>query len=190
LNVKLVRLLGIFGVIAPVVGFTMIFLAIRTAPWFSWTDNALSDLGVEGFTAVVFNAGLAMTGAVMMIFSLSIHELTKGDTLGQIGFGLLLAASFLLIGIGVFSETAGSIHYYFSVAFFASLPLSLLIQSIYLMRNDMRNISFFTAAAGAIAVLAWVPQWNAVAIPEALSSLAVGLWSAILGFWMTRIEED
>ena len=190
MNVKLVRLLGFFGVITPVVGFTMIFIAIRTAPWFSWTGNALSDLGVEGFTAAIFNAGLAMTGAVMMVFSLSIHEFTKGDLIGQAGFGLLLAASFLLIGIGVFPETAGPIHYYVSVAFFVAVPLSLLVLSIYFLRNSMRNIGIFTAAVGSLAALVWIPRWRAVAIPETLSSLAVGLWLAIIGIWMTRIEEE
>ena len=190
MNVKLVRLFGVFGIIAPIVGLTVISLAIWTAPWFSWTGNALSDLGVEGFTAAVFNAGLAMTGAVMMVFSLSIHEFTKGDTRGQAGFVLLLAASISLIGIGAFPETAGPVHYYLSVAFFVALPLSLLALSIHLITNSMRNIGLFTAAAGAVAALVWVPRWSAAAVPEALSSLAVGLWSAVLGTWMTRIEEE
>jgi len=42
-NVRLVRLFGYFGILAPIVGFSMIFLAIATAPWFSWTGNALSS---------------------------------------------------------------------------------------------------------------------------------------------------
>lgn len=186
MNVKLVKLFGFFGIVAPVVGFTMIFLAIQTAPWFSWTDNALSDLGVDGFTAAVFNAGIIMTGAVMMVFSLGIHEFTKGDAFGQAGFILLLAASLFLIGIGAFPETAGPIHFSLSVAFFVALPSSLLIMSIHLIRNGMRTLGLFTGAAGAVAALVWAPQWSAVAIPEALSSLAVGLWSAVLGVWMTR----
>ena len=67
LNVKIMKMAGFFGVVAPVLGFAMIFLAIRASPWFSWTANALSDLGVSGFGSVIFNSGLAMTGALMMI---------------------------------------------------------------------------------------------------------------------------
>lgn len=189
MNVKLVRVFGFFGVAAPVVSFTMILLAIRTAPWFSWTGNALSDLGVRGFTAVVFNFGLVMTAAVMMAFSLGIYELTRGDTVGQVGFALTLASALFLIGIGAFPETAGRVHFYFSVAFFVSLPLFLLTLAIYMIRNGMRSLGLFTAGAGAAAALVWGPRWIAVAIPEALSALSVGIWSAAFGLWMMRIKE-
>jgi len=69
MNVRILRLCGFFGMLTPVVGFIMVFLAISQAPWFSWTLNALSDLGVDGFEAVLFNSGLPLTGAVMMMFS-------------------------------------------------------------------------------------------------------------------------
>jgi hypothetical protein len=109
-NTKLVRLFGWFGIVTPVLGFTMIFLAISTAPWFSWQGNALSDLGVEGLTAAIFNGGLVMTGSVMAVFSLSVYEFGKEDRLGKVGFVLLLLACILLLGIGVFPETAGDIQ--------------------------------------------------------------------------------
>lgn len=190
MNIKVVKLFGVSGILAPVVGFTMIFLAIRTAPWFSWTGNALSDLGVEGLTAAVFNGGLVMTAAVMMTFSLSINEVTKGDIVGQAGFVLSLAVAGFLMGIGVFPETAGAIHYYLSVAFFASLPLCTLVLAAYMARNNMKKLSIISAVAGVISALVWIPHWSAVAIPEALSSLAFGVWSTVFGVWMiTRKEE-
>jgi hypothetical membrane protein len=189
-NTKLVRLFGYFGILAPIVGFSVIFLSIRTAPWFSWTGNALSDLGVEGFTAVLFNDGLTMTAAVMMAFSIGLYEFTKEDKVGRIGFRFYIAASIFLLGIGFFPKTAGDVHYYFSVAFFVALPLSLLFFAFYMFKNGMRSLSLLSAVLGAVAALVWVPSWGAVAIPEALSALAAGIWSAVLGAWMTRMEGE
>ena len=188
MNVRLVRLFGYFGVVAPVLGLTMVLLAISTAPWFSWTGNALSDLGVHGFTALIFNSGLQMTAIIMSLFSLGIYELTKGDRIGTLGFVLNLAGAGFLLGIAAFPETAGPIHYQFSVAFFVTLPISLLVLALYMKRNGMGRLSLFTAAAGAAALLVWTPRWEAVAIPEFLSALAVGLWSIVLGARMIRMR--
>jgi hypothetical membrane protein len=189
-NARLVRLFGYFGILAPIVGFLIIYLSIRTAPWFSWTGNALSDLGVEGFTAVLFNDGLTMTAAVMIAFSMGLYELTKEDRVGRIGFRFYFAACLFLLGIGFFPETAGDIHTYFSVAFFVVLPLSLLFFALYMFRNGMRNLGVLSAVLGAVAALVWAPSWGAKAIPEALSALAAGVWSVVLGAWMTRMEMD
>ncbi|MBC8497954.1 hypothetical protein H8D40_03130, partial [Candidatus Bathyarchaeota archaeon] len=73
MNAKLVKWFGYFGIIAPIFGFAMVFWAISTAPWFSWTGNALSDLGVEGLTAIIFNDGLGMTACLLALFSVGVY---------------------------------------------------------------------------------------------------------------------
>lgn len=188
LNVKIVRMAGFFGVAAPILGFAVIFLAIWASPWFSWTGNALSDLGVEGFGSVIFNSGLPMTGALLMMFSLGLFEVTRGCWAGRLGSALFLASALLLCAIGVFPETAGRIHYYVSVAFFVSLPLSMFALGAFMVRHNMRGLGILSFAAGAAAAGVWTLGWSAVAIPEALSALAAGVWSAALGLWMTRKE--
>ena len=55
---RLIRISGLCGIAAPIFGFSSIFIAIHYSPWFRWAENALSDLGVEGFSAAVFNSGL------------------------------------------------------------------------------------------------------------------------------------
>lgn len=189
MNARLVRLFGVFGIIAPVVGFSMVFLAIGTAPWFSWTGNALSDLGVGGLTAIVFNGGLAMTSSVLMAFSIGLYELTRGSRLGTAGFVLFLAASCWLLGIAVFSETAGRIHLYFSVAFFVTLPLAMASFAVYALRKRIMWLGLLSVLCGFAAASVWAPDWDAVAIPEALSALAAGVWSAVTGAWMTRMKD-
>ncbi len=188
-NTKLVRLFGWFGIVTPVLGFTMIFLAISTAPWFSWQGNALSDLGVEGLTAAIFNGGLVMTGSVMAVFSLSVYEFGKEDRLGKVGFVLLLLACILLLGIGVFPETAGDIHTQFSVAFFVTLPVAIIVNGVYLRRRGNRELGALGIAAGAVAIAIWTLPWDGVAIPEAVSAASAGVWSAATGAWLARYVE-
>ncbi|MGD2142728.1 MAG: DUF998 domain-containing protein [Candidatus Bathyarchaeota archaeon] len=190
MNVKLVRIFGWFGIIAPVLGFTMIFLAINTAPWFSWTRNALSDLGVNGLTATIFNGGLAMTASVMAVFGLGVHELAKGDKLGQSGFTLFISACVFLIGIAAFPETAGRIHFYFSVAFFVALPISNLVISAFLIKTEILGLGLLGISTALVAIFIWTLNWDGVAIPEAVSSAAMGVWSAMMGFWMIRLGTE
>ena len=171
-------------------GFAMIFLAIGTAPWFSWEANALSDLGVEGFTATLFNGGLTMTAAVMSLFSLGIYEYTKGDRLGLAAFVVNLASAFFLAGIGFFNENVRPHHYIFSVAFFVALPLSMFLMGAYLLRKGTRDLGQLSVAAGAIGCLIWALTWDGVAIPEAVSAGAAGIWSMALGYRMTRVPDE
>jgi hypothetical membrane protein len=189
-NTKLVRLFGWFGIVTPVLGFSMIFLAISTAPWFSWQGNALSDLGVEGLTAVIFNGGLVMTGSVMAVFSLSVYEFGKEDRLGKLGFALLLLACILLMGIGVFPETAGDIHMQFSVAFFVTLPVAIIVNGVYLRRRGNRKLGALGIAAGVVAIAIWTLPWDGVAIPEAVSAASAGVWSTVVGAWLARYVDD
>ena len=58
-NVNWLKISGVCGTIAPIVAFTFILLAILNFPQFSWTENALSDLGVqEGVTQYYLILGL------------------------------------------------------------------------------------------------------------------------------------
>jgi hypothetical membrane protein len=190
MNVRILRLCGLFGMLTPVVGFTMVFLAISQAPWFSWTMNALSDLGVEGFESVLFNAGLAITGAVMMMFSAGLFELTKGSKVGQAGSAVHLASSVLIILIGVINETITPWHFVVSVAFFASLGVMLAINGIYLWGTGMRRYSALAWAAVTVGIFIWALNWQGVAIPEAVSALSAGVWQVGLGYWMYTLKEE
>ena len=186
----MVRWFGYFGIITPIFGFVVIFLAISTAPWFSWTGNALSDLGVEGLTAVIFNDGLGMTACLLALFSVGVYEMTKADFWGKASFALLFTASVFLILIGVFPETAGRIHYYVSVGFFVTLPLAVWAFAAHAWRRAMRGYAYLSIACGVVAAVIWLPSWDGVAIPEAVSALSMGIWSMALGYWMIRRDPE
>ena len=188
MDVKRVRLLGWLGFIAPVVGFAFIFLAIQTAPWFSWTGNALSDLGVDGVTASIFNYGLMVTAVIIAAFSMGLKGFTGSNQVGWIGSTLFLLAAVFLFFIGVFPETAGRIHFYFSVAFFVTLSLTVMVLSAYTLRQGMKGEGTTMLAAGLVSAMIWTLNWDGIAIPEAVSALMMAVTSMILGYRMTRLR--
>jgi len=191
MNLKILRLAGFFGIIAPFFGLLIIASSIWLSPWFSWTGDALSDLGgTDGFEAVVFNSGLAMTGALLMMFSTGLFEMTKGDVMGQVGSVVNLVSAVLLIGIGVANITIEPWHNYMSVGFFVTLPLSAVLIGFFCYRKKWR---FYTLLAWGTAILSaviWFLPWASPAIPEALSTSYLAVWQILLAYWMYKREED
>ena len=178
-----IRWLGIFGLVAPCVGLSMVLFATTQAPWFSWQENALSDLGV-GETALLFNAGLILAGALALPLAASLWSTIFHDPVGRFGTGMLAFACVSLVLIGVFSEDAGRIHYWVSVAFFTSLPLAMLVfgVSMFLNRSATHPIHLpLTVILATIAALAWAMPRDGVAIPEIISSAAGSLWFVVSG---------
>ncbi|TES83485.1 MAG: DUF998 domain-containing protein [Hadesarchaea archaeon] len=172
---KRLRVAGLCGVIVPVVAFSCIFIAISLSPWFSWTANALSDLGV-GEAAWVFNSGLMASGILMMIFAAGLLVAFGGRALRRVGAVFLFFDAVALFGIGVFSEAAGDIHSYFSVAFFVLLPLSLFLLGAGAVMAGSKKFGSFTIVDGILAALPWAFGWDGVAIPEAISALVASIW--------------
>lgn len=156
---KVVRLAGFCGLTAPVIVFTLVATSIFYSPWFSWTANALSDLGVHGFAAISFNSGLIIGGILV-----------------------LMSAAAALCAIGLFPETAGEIHFYVSAAFFTLFPISLfLIGAATIGHRPVRTLGLLAVLAGLTAALVWALPWTSAAIPEALSSIALSVWSMASG---------
>ena len=65
---RLIKAAAICGILGVVVVYPLILLAISYYPNFSWFNNALSDLGVKGISAIIFNASLIIGGALLFIF--------------------------------------------------------------------------------------------------------------------------
>ena len=190
MNLKALRLTGFFGIISPLFGLMIIAASIWLSPWFRWTGNALSDLGAEGLESVVFNSGLAMTAALMMMFSAGLLEMTRGDIIGQVGGAIHLLSAGLLIGIGVLNITIEPWHDYVSVGFFAAMPLSAMFIGGFCYRKRMRFYSLIAWGSATLAVVIWLLPWASVAIPEALSVAYVSVWQMIMAHWMYTRKED
>lgn len=178
------KISGISGMIVPFIAFTLILLAIAYSPSFSWTRNALSDLGVqEGVTAVLFNTGLIISGILAVLFATGLFAFLQGNLLSRIGAFVLVLDMFALTAIGVFPGNVKPLHFYASVAFFALLPMSMFLLGVAFLRTSRTKLGFFTFTAAIVAASVWiVPFGKGVAVPETLSGLSASTWSVVLGF--------
>jgi hypothetical membrane protein len=183
---------GVCGIFAPMIAFAFILLAIAFYSQFSWTDNALSDLGiVSGATAVFFNSGLMISGVLIILFGLGLPILFDNRLLGKISASVFIIDALALIAIGVFPESVKPMHYYASVAFFVLLPISMLLITATFLLAARRRMALFTLLAAMVAVAVWVVQSSVrfvpgVAIPETISALSGSVWSVVLGFKMLK----
>jgi len=180
-NKKMLRIAGLCGIAAPAVALSCIFLAISLSPRFIWSVNALSDLGIME-AAWIFNSGLIVAGMLSVIFGVGLWMVFKEQTVGRAGVVLFFIGVFALFSIGVFSEAAGAIHGYFSVAFFVLFPLSLFLLGASATVAGSRKFGYFTIGAGIVAAIPWAFSWDGVAIPELISALTASAWSVAQGF--------
>ena len=191
-NIVWLKISGISGIIAPVVAFTLILFAIAYSPEFSWTENALSDLGVQrGATAILFNYGLIVGGILALTFASGLFILLGDKFSGRIGVLFFALDALALIAIGFFPENIKPMHYLASVVFFAFFPISMFVISATFLLMDKLKISLFTFLAAIVAAVVWILQFtthfvHGAAIPETISALSASTWSTVLGFKMLR----
>ncbi len=177
------------GVVAPIFAFICIMIAIATYPQFSWTSNALSDLGVvSGITGIIFNFGLCACGLLAFNFAVfGMYPYFRGNLAGKVGVGVFAAAAIALICIGIFNENFSPTHYLVSVAFFVFLPMSLLIFTGAFAVNHQTKIAIFTILVAIFAAAPWILYFTVhyasnVAIPEIVSGLAGAIWIITVGY--------
>ncbi|MBC7131244.1 DUF998 domain-containing protein [Candidatus Bathyarchaeota archaeon] len=188
-DASFIRFSGFCGIFSPIIALAGIGIAIASYPEFSWTENALSDLGViDGLTALAFNYGLIGTGLLAFIFALGMFKNQKGAA-GKAGAALLASSTLSLMAIGIFPENIKPIHYYASVAFFTLFPLALMTLCASFMHNAEIRTGLFTLFVAVYAVSVWIIHWtvgfgSGVAIPEALSSAAAALWMVPFAYRM------
>jgi len=191
--VQLMRVGAVAGFLAPIVASLFIASAILFYPPFSWTNNALSDLGVvEGATSILFTVGLIGAGVLGFVFAvLGLYKFAGENRLGKTGSAVFAAATVALVCIGVFNEHAVPTHYLVSVAFFTLTPIALFILTCAFFRSRQRDLAAFTVVIGLADAVPWILQFTIhyvpnVAIPEAVSAAAVSVWAFVLAAKMHK----
>jgi hypothetical membrane protein len=171
------------GIAAPILAFVCILGAIATSSSFSWTNNALSDLGIiSGVAGPLFNFGLYGSGFLGLIFAtFGLYSHLGKGVVGKVGALTFAAATVALIAIGVFNESFSKIHFDVSVAFFVLAPISLLIITFAFALTHQRLAALSTFTTGVIAASPWIVLFayryvSNVAIPETISALAISAW--------------
>ncbi len=162
--------------------FTAIFLS---QSWFTWFNNALSDLGVHD-AAIVFNTSLFIGGISTAIFGIAYILKKRGQIFPMLaGIDIFLQGIFLFC-IGLFVENTywGTInlHYTVSVIFFVLIPFSMWFMSIdWILKPELRKFVIAPLILSAFTPALWLGiKWNGVAIPEFITSLTFLIWILIL----------
>lgn len=191
-NPLYLRIGGAAGIATPIIAFSCITTAIVTYPPFSWTNNALSDLGVvPGITGPIFNSGLCISGVLALIFAtLGLFNYFQSLT-GKAGSAVFAGATIALIAIGVFNENFSPTHYWVSVAFFVLAPIALFILTCSFALERKWSLAAFSVLIGLVAALPWVLQLTInyvprVAIPEMISAVAVSAWAIVLSIKLLK----
>ena len=166
---KYVRILLLSAAFA--IAYSSIAVSIIFSPWFSWSRNALSDLGhcIKSDVAVIFNFGLVMSGLMLALYS-TIY-LRKETKLTWI---LLFLTGFMLQLIGVYDEIYGRIHVIVSTLFFILLDLSPLAYS--LEKKIKIGVLLFL-----FYLLIWIAYYvnmlkGGIAIPEFITSFIAAVF--------------
>ncbi len=180
------RIAGICGILIPVVMFTCLGLSIASSPWFTWTQHAFSDLGVQQNTAVLFNNGMILGGILILIFSFGLMRVLSK----KIGAYLLALSAFALIGIGLFPETIFTLHFVTSASFFVLLIIGLLMIGLTSKKNSFeRTMGLLALLLVSIAISSTVFLFHldGIAITEAFSCFPAFIWCLLVGIKMTLV---
>jgi hypothetical membrane protein len=188
---RLTRLAGLAGVLTPVLTLTAIFVSIALSPWFSWHDNALSDMGVDA-VAPLFNGALLVGGSLYFVFAIGFlrwHGLHS--KLAKTAAIAMIVGALGLFLIGVFTEDAGRIHYYVSATYFLATPLAYALWGSDWIRRGAKLMGWLSIAAGltAFLMIAAVPH-KRIAVPEILAALTMGMWTFAMGLKMLLEPND
>lgn len=183
---------AVAGIIGPFYAFMSIMIAIIVSPWFTWTGNALSDLGnlsrypTSPVSSLVFNSGLIIAGIITVFAVLGLAMNVKKHIGALASTAVLLVGTVALICIGLFPENFPPWHFMFSVVLFASIALAMLLfGGVFTYYRGTRRLGYFSLATGLIAASPWIPylflQWNiGAAIPEIISAVTVYIWVIVM----------
>jgi hypothetical membrane protein len=99
-------------------------LALAQAPWFSWWDHALSDLGTRPASAPWFNGAMLLAGVLGLGFAAGFPASQRPA--GRAGRALLGAAFLGLVGVGLFPADLGLAHDVAAGLYFVAAPMGVL----------------------------------------------------------------
>ena len=176
------RIAGVCGITSQLVALAAVLLAISGSPRFSWTENDISVLGVEGSATTLFNAGLILAGALSLIFAIGLGKSLLSSRLGQLGMDSLILGSMAMSAIGIFPRTISLPHDWASIAFFVFITAAVLLVGVAAVIALQMRWGLISLTAGFLIVaLMLVPwPWPGGAISQLLFCLPWSLWT--IGF--------
>ena len=177
----LIRIAGACGITSQLVCLTALLVTISSSPWFSWIENDISVLGVDGSATMLFNWGLILTGVLSLIFAIGLGQSLLLSRLGQLGMVSLILGSMAISALGIFPRNIDLPHDLASIAFFIFVALALLLIGVAAVTASQMMWGLISLTAGVlILVFQLVPwPWSGGAIMQVLSCLPWSLWTIV-----------
>ncbi len=181
--------MALFGIIGPVFAIAMIIIDVFISPWFAWSRNALSDLGVHRY-GYLFDTGLIVEGIFNILFVISLKSIKIKN---YIAYALIISGIALLL-VGVFNEDHPPFHLIFALIYFVLFPVSIIIFSvIFRIRSavlgytgiSLAVISLVDIIIGIGFVFHYVNiKGVGLAVPEFIEAVLLGAWSILMSVYV------
>ena len=175
----LTRVSGVCGIASPVVGLTVILVAISNSPWFSWAEDDISILGVEGSTTMLFNWGLILTGLLSLVFVIGLRKNFVSGRMGRLGMNGLLLGSVAISATGILPRSIDVPHDIVSIGAFACGALALLLIGFAAIGSRRMMLGVLCLIGGVLTgtflLIPW--PWSGGAIEQLLACLPWSLWT-------------
>ena len=178
----LLRLAGACGILGSVLPLVMVLSATFLSSWFSWSNNALSELGV-GEQAALFNSALLIGGALNFLFAVGLRKYFNNERRILAGVGLIMASSVSLALVGVFTIDHLILHGISTFGYFMLTPAGFLLIGLGTEEPRVRKLSFACGVFALFAILVFPVMILALlfkvgfAVPELAESLAISCWT-------------
>jgi hypothetical membrane protein len=192
-NTVKLKIGAVAGIAAPISWVHLHLNSHRNIPSFSWTNNALSDLGViPSITGPIFNFGLISAGLLAFSFAVfGLYNYLGKSWVGKIGSVVFALGSLTLVAIDVFNENFLPTHYLVSVGFFVLMPIAMFIITYSFLLTRRAKMAVLTVIVGFAAALPWILQFTVkyvpnVAVPEFVSGLVVSAWTVVISYQMVK----
>ena len=103
------RLLAWFGLLAPIIRLSLIFVLGLIQPGYSHIEDYISELGATGapYAWLMNSLGTITVGILLSGFSIAFWRVMRPGVLVTIGSLLLAVAGLAFVGVGLFPCDAG-----------------------------------------------------------------------------------
>lgn len=185
-NVKLLRFGGFCGILGSGLSLTLVLAATVLSPWFSWENNALSELGV-GEVSLLFNGAMLIGGVLIFFFALGIREYLDGNRLVRVGVNLIITSSVFLALVGVFTVDMILMHGIVSLGPLMLAPLGFVFIGFGTEEAKIRKFSIGCGVAALVSILIlpmillFPPFKFGFAVPEIINTIITTVWIFTMG---------
>jgi hypothetical membrane protein len=173
------------GLVSPLAFLVLTLAAIANFRGYDPAANYLSDLGVNPHSAILFNAGVLLSGIIGIVFSLYLWKRMPAGP-AKSGAFLMGAALMFFTLLSVFTEAIFAVHFFFAMMFFClALAAFILIGAV--LRFDDGRIGGFSLLMGALIVP--LPFSGFHPLAEHVAVVAILAWSLAMWAYLGRQNE-